>query len=307
MNKKSVITIGTFDGIHKGHRLLIERTLSDAKKDNLKSVAIVLERPFRNVSGLLSLYDEKIEELSLCGVDEIIIIPVPSDILSVEPDEFFDGFLVEILNAKKIVCGQDFAFGKNRKGNTDWLKNKAKTHGIKIDVIKPLKISSKQVSSSYIRMLIEKGDIKNVNKFLGRNYSFNGMPFKDRGIGKKLGFPTVNLKVDKSKLIPKGIFVSLISQGGKIYPSVTSIGTRPTFENGYGQGDGGIDHSLVNTPVPLTIPETHILDFNGNWKKSKTKVTLIKKIRNEKKFKTAEELKKQISKDVSKAKKYFGM
>jgi len=288
MNKKSVITIGTFDGVHKGHKLLIEKTLSDAKKGGLKSVAIVLEKPVRNVSGLLSLYDEKIDELYLCGVDEIIVIPVPSDILSVEPDEFFDGFLVKILNVKQIVCGQDFAFGKNRKGNTCWLKNKAKTRGVKVDVLKPLKFYSKQVSSSHIRSLIEKGDIENAGKFLGRNYSFYGMPFKDRGIGVKLGFPTVNLKTDKSKLIPKGIFISLISQNGKIYPSVTSIGTRPTFKE-----------------KSVLIPETHILDFKGVWKKSKTKVTLLKKIRNEKKFRNIEELKKQISKDVIKVRKYF--
>ncbi|MDR1695902.1 MAG: bifunctional riboflavin kinase/FAD synthetase [Endomicrobium sp.] len=290
MNKKSAITIGTFDGVHKGHRLLIGKTLSYAKKDGLKSVVIVLEKPVRSVSGLLSLYDEKIDELSLCGADEIIVIPVPSDILSVEPEEFFDGFLVKILNAKRIVCGADFAFGKNRKGNTDWLKNKAKSAGVEIDVLKPLKISSKQVSSSHIRSLIEKGGIESANKLLGRNYSFYGMPFKDRGIGTKLGFPTVNLKVNASKLIPKGIFVSLISQNGKIYPALTSIGYRPTFGKS-----------------SAVIPETHILDFKGPWKKSETKVTLIKKIRAEKKFKNAGELKKQISKDAAKAKKYFGI
>ncbi|MCL2145100.1 MAG: bifunctional riboflavin kinase/FAD synthetase [Endomicrobia bacterium] len=288
-NKKSVLTIGTFDGVHKGHMLLIKKTLETAKKNNLKSIVIALEKPVKNVSGLLSLSEEKIELIKSFGVDEIAIIPAASDILSLSPDEFFKEILIDNFNACHIVCGSDFAFGKNRAGNTEWLLKKVKNRNMTVDIIKPLQVSSKTVSSSLIRAFLHKNDLRNANKMLGREYSFTGMPFREKGLGAKIGFPTVNLKADKDKILPKGIYLSVISQGDKIYSSVTNIGSRPT--SGMGK---------------TIIPETHILGFNGKWSKKNTKVTLIKKIRDEKKFRNIEELKKQIAKDVCKAKKYFG-
>ncbi len=288
LSKKTVVTIGTFDGVHKGHRMLIKKNLTAAKKHGLKSIIVALERPFRNVSGLLTLYKEKIHEISLLGIDEIYIIPVPSKILSDKPEVFFEGFLIRELNAAEIVCGADFAFGKDRKGSIEWLKKKTKGKGLQLTIVKPLKAGSKQISSSLARHLLEKGDLKGANRLLGRNYSFYGMPFREKGIAKKLGYPTVNLKTDENKLLPLGIFISTISQGTKIYPSITSIGSRPTFDRG-----------------AKIVPETYILDFKGTWKKAETKVVLLKKVRDEKKFKNAGELINQISKDVAAAKKYF--
>ncbi|MCL2334444.1 MAG: hypothetical protein FWC57_00065, partial [Endomicrobia bacterium] len=215
--------------------------------------------------------------------------PVPSSVLSDGPDKFFDDFLIRGLRMSELVCGEDFAFGKDRKGDINWLRKKAGKSGVGLKIAKPLKVSSLKISSSSIRSLILNGDVKKAAKLLGRNYSFSGMPFKDRGIGTKMGFPTVNLKVDAAKLLPKGIYASLISDGKCIYPSVTSIGTRPTF-----LGSGAV------------IPETHILGFNGKWKKVKTKVILLKKIRDEKKFKNIEDIKKHIAEDVKKAGKFFG-
>lgn len=284
----SSITIGAFDGVHKGHGLLIKRTLAAAAKGGMKSIVIALERPVKNVSGVLSLTDEKTEEIARFGIDEILFIPVPSDILLSGPDGFLKDFLIGALNARHIVCGEDFAFGKNRKGNVGWLKKQEKKYGFKLDIVKPVKAASKPVSSSYIRELLHKGDLKSANKLLGREYSFSGMPFREKGIGKKIGYPTVNIKTDKEKILPGGVYISLISDGTRIYPSVTSIGRRATFNRG-----------------EKTVPETHIFDFCGNWKKKRTKVTLIKKLREEKKFQNADELKAQISKDVKKARNFF--
>jgi riboflavin kinase/FMN adenylyltransferase len=288
MTKKSAVTIGTFDGMHRGHSLLINKTLSSAKKKNLRSVIIVLEKPVKKVSGLLTTYEEKIEEIKFLGADKIFVIGVPSEILSCGPEEFFDEFLRKMLNVSEIVCGIDFAFGKDRKGNIEWLKKKAEEKNIKMDIVKPLKNTSKKISSSYIRTLIEKGDVKNAARLLGRNYSFTGLPFEEKGAGKKLGFPTVNLRLNGDKLLPKGVYTSLISQGERIYPSLINIGIRSTFDRGN-----------------KIVPETHILDFKGEWKKLQTKVMLLKKMRNEKKFATAEALKVQISKDVSAALRFF--
>jgi riboflavin kinase/FMN adenylyltransferase len=288
MIKKSVITIGTFDGVHKGHRLLINSALSYSKKNHLKTVVIVLKKPVKKICGLLTIFEEKLNEIKSLGVDEIGIIEVPSEILSYSPDKFFDEFLYKTFNLSKIVCGYDFTFGKDKEGNIKWLKKKAKDNYVEINVVKPLKIASKEISSSRIRMLIEKGDVENASKMLGRDYSFTGIPFREKGIGKKLGFPTINLKVDIGKLLPGGVFVSLISCGEKIYPSVTNIGVRATFNRGY-----------------KIIPEIHILNFKCVWAKLQTKVTLLKKIRNEKKFTDIRMLKKQIAKDILITLKFF--
>jgi riboflavin kinase/FMN adenylyltransferase len=288
MTKKSAIAIGTFDGMHKGHRLLINKILSSAKKNNLRSVIIVLEKPVKKVRGLLTTYEEKMEEIKFLGADEIFVIGVPSEILSCDPEEFFDEFLHKMLNVSEIACGIDFAFGKDRKGSIKWLKEKAKEKNIIVDIVESLKNTSKKISSSYIRTLIEKGDVKNVASLLGRNYSFTGIPFKEKGEGEKLGFPTVNLRVNGDKLLPKGVYISLISQGGRIYPSLTNIGIRSTFDRGN-----------------KIVPETHILNFKGEWGKLQTKVMLLKKMRNEKKFASAEVLKVQISKNVSAAGRFF--
>jgi riboflavin kinase/FMN adenylyltransferase len=290
MNKKSILTIGTFDGVHKGHKLLINKTLQLAQKKGLRSVVICLDKPVKAVRGLLATSDEKIEEIKALGVDDIILININSGILNYTPDKFFDEFLVKDLNISEIVCGTDFAFGKDRKGNVEWLKEKAKKNGIKVNIVKYVKIFSKQISSSYIRTLVQKGEVKNATKILGRPYSFLGMPFKDKGLGKKLGFPTVNLKVDNDKLLPKGVYISTITQKNKIYPSITSIGSRITFNRG-----------------SKVVPETHILNFRGVWKKDLTKVTLLKKIRDEKKFANLDVLKSQITKDVAKTLTFFNL
>jgi riboflavin kinase/FMN adenylyltransferase len=288
MNKKSILTIGTFDGVHKGHKLLINKTLQLARKKSLRSVVIALDKPVKMVKGLLSTFDEKIEEIKALGIDDIILININSGILNYTPDKFFDEFLVKDLNVSEIVCGADFAFGKDRKGNVKWLKEKAKKNDVKVNIVKYLKFFSKQISSSCIRTLIEKGEVKNAAKLLGRLYSFLGMPFKDKGLGKRLGFPTVNLKVGNDKLLPKGVYISMIMQKDKICPSITSIGSRITFNRG-----------------SKVVPETHILNFSGVWKKDLTKVILLKKIRDEKKFANPEILKSQIAKDVAKALKFF--
>jgi len=288
MSKKSVIAIGTFDGMHRGHKFLINKTLCIAKKNNLRSVVIALEKPVKKVKGLLTTCEEKVEEIKFSGADEVFIIGLQSEILSYDPNKFFDEFLIKTFKVSHIVCGYDFAFGKNRKGDIEWLKKKTKDKNIGMNIIRPLRYCSKQISSSCIRILLEKGDIKRASKLLGRNYSFKGVPFKDKGIGKKLGFPTINLCVDSDKLLPKGVYISLVSQGKKQYRSLTNIGMRSTFSS-----------------ERRVIPETHILDFRGMWKRLQTKITLLKKIRNEKKFLNIEALKNQISKDVLVALRFF--
>ncbi|MDR0401462.1 MAG: riboflavin biosynthesis protein RibF [Endomicrobium sp.] len=288
IKKKSVVAIGTFDGVHKGHELVINKTLFIADNKNMKSTIVMIEKPIKKVSGVLMTYEEKIEKIKSYGVDEIFMVIVPSVVLSYDSDKFFDDFLIKIIRASEIVCGFDFAFGKGRCGDIKWLDKKR--NDIKINTIKPLKHKSVVISSSYIRLLIKNGDMRSVKEMLGRNYSFNGVPFKDKGIGKKLGFPTVNLFVNCEKLLPRGVYISYISKcDNKIqYNAITNIGLRSTF---------GIDKKPVS--------ETYILGFSGVWSDTNTKVTLLKKIRDEKKFLNVDMLIKQILNDALVASKFF--
>ncbi|MDR1952045.1 MAG: bifunctional riboflavin kinase/FAD synthetase [Elusimicrobiota bacterium] len=289
-NKHSIITIGTFDGVHKGHQKLIKETVEKAKKKSLESIVIVIEKPVKNVSFLLTSTDEKINFIQDLHPDKIILIPNSSEILKETPLDFLNNFITGELNAKEIVCGPDFAFGKNRKGNVLWLKENAKKLGIEISVIKPLKYLSKKISSSHIRHLLENNNVDKANKILGRNFYFYGFPFREKGLGKKIGFPTINLKMDKSQVLPTGVFISIAAKKNKLYPSITNIGNRPTIKN-----------------IKTIIPEIHILNFNGKWGNKETKVYLIKRLRDEKKFSNIEELKKQIVKDKNAAERYFNL
>jgi riboflavin kinase/FMN adenylyltransferase len=286
--KFSILTIGSFDGVHKAHQELIKQTVRQAKKENCKSIIVALQKPIKNVEAILSLPDEKLVLIEKLMPDEIIIIPVPSEILSQKPSDFLKDFVIGYLNAKEIICGKDFAFGKDRKGNALWLKNNSKKFGIKTTIIKPLKYKSKLISSTLIRDLIKKNNIEKANELLGRKYSLYGLPFKDKGLATKLGFATINLKIDQSKLLPKGVFISLAQKKEKLYPAITNIGLRPTVEKN-----------------SKTITEVHLLNFNGTWTKTKTTLHLIKRLRSEKKFPSIEKLKSQIAKDKAIALNYF--
>ena len=291
MNSKgSVITIGTFDGIHRGHQKLIRETVKRAASQSLKSIVIALERPMKNIKSVLSLPDEKIRHMKELGVDEIIILSLKSAVLSLEPIDFIKKFAVRKLKAEQIICGADFAFGKDRKGNISLLKKNRADLGIETIIISPVKNSSETISSSQIRSLLENDDIEKANEMLGRNYDFYGMPFRDKGLAGKLGFPTINLKIDDNKLLPKGVFISLVEKNEKLYPAITNIGFRPT---------------VLKEKKPVC--EIHILNFSGNWSKVKTQAHLIKRLRGEKKFPSIEALKKQVAQDKEKAKKFFGL
>jgi riboflavin kinase/FMN adenylyltransferase len=288
--KGSVITIGTFDGVHRGHQKLIRETVKCAFQESLKSIVIALERPLKNIKSVLSLPDEKIRWIKELAVDEIIMLSPDSDILSLTPDDFIREFAIGKLNAKQIICGADFAFGKDRKGDLSTLKKARAEFGLKTIVIEPIKEASEIVSSSSIRTSVKNDDIEKANEMLGRNYDFYGMPFRDKGLAGKIGFPTINLKVDDLKLLPHGVFASLVEKKSKLYPCIANIGFRPTLH-----------------AEKRLVCEIHILNFNGVWGKTRTQVYLTKRLRGEKKFSSIEALKKQVAQDKEKAKKFFGL
>lgn len=288
--KQSVITIGTFDGVHKGHQAILNKVVKVAKQNNLKSIVLSFENPVKQVSGLITTTQEKVNLLASFCVDEILLLPVTKKMLSTTAEDFFETVLVKQLKAKHIVVGYDCTFGKDRKGNVAWLKKNVKKYGIKLTVIKPVKIKNKIVSSSEIRNFIIKNNIEKTNKMLNRIFSFTGEHISGNRIGRTLGFPTINIKVDKEKLLPKGVFACMVSDRKKnMYCGVLNIGIRPTVDLK--------EHKLS--------VEIHLLNFSGVWKEKYPNVYINKFIRKEKKFKTIELLKKSIQKDIEITKKQF--
>jgi len=288
--KQSVITIGTFDGVHKGHQIILNKVVEIAKKENLKSVVLSFENPVKQVSGLITTTEEKINLLASFCVDEILLLPVTKKMLSTTAEDFFEIVLVKQLKVKHIVVGYDCTFGKDRKGNVAWLKKNVKKYGIKLTVIKPVKVKNKIVSSSKIRDLIIKNNMKDTNKMLNRIFSFTGKHVTGNRIGRSLGFPTINIKADDTKLLPKGVFTCFVSdRKSNIYHGVLNIGIRPT-----------IDLKKHNLSV-----EIHLLNFSSKWKEKYPVIYICEFIRKEQKFKTIELLKKSIQKDIEITKKQF--
>lgn len=283
---KSAVALGTFDGLHIGHRHILHRLIEIARENNLISIALTLCAPVRSVPGVLSTPDEKIKLLRSLPLDEIIMLPNTSEVTRQPAEVFFHSFIRNRLKTKHFVVGEDFAFGHGRQGNIEWLKKIGNENRIEIHVVKPLFSGHKIISSSLIRELLAQGHLADANKLLGRFYSIESLPVKGRGVASKLGFPTINLKPAASKILPGGVFCGWVSQDSNLWPAVINIGKKPTLFS---------DEKI--------IVEAHILGFKGEWPRRKTAVHLCHKLREEMKFSGINSLKKQITKDIIKAKK----
>jgi riboflavin kinase/FMN adenylyltransferase len=285
----SCVAIGTFDGLHKGHQGLIAKVIEISKKKKLKSIVIALSKPVRHVSGILTELKEKKDLISQFPVDDIFILPVNDKLIKVSAQDFFKKYLIDKLNVKHLVIGGNFAFGHGRQGDVKWLRKNCLKNKVNLTVKSFTCSHGKAISSSRIRTILHQGRLEHAGKLLGRIYSFEGAPIKGMGIGKKIGVPTINLKVNNEKLLPLGVFLAVVRAKGVFFPAVLNIGSRPTFVN---KGE--------------VVPEINLIGFKGKWGKAKPKVFLLKHLRKERKFKNVNDLKKQLDKDLKAARRFFG-
>lgn len=290
----SVITIGSFDGIHRGHQAVIQKTIEVAQKDagRLKAGLLTFEPIPQQViypdfHYILTPYAEKKAILSGLGLDFLYLVRFDKTIQSLAPTEFIKSQVLEILNPKTIVIGYDHQFGKDGKGDINLLKFLAKKFNFQLLVVPECEEAGEPIKSTRIRERLLLGDIKTANRLLGRNYSISGIVTKGLGIGRLIGFPTCNLKVlEKEKLIPvDGVYAVFVWHRSKKFWGVMNIGRRPTF-----QGDA------------RTI-ETLLLDFNQELYGAQLKVELIERLRPERKFSDALALAEQIKKDIEQTRK----
>lgn len=297
---RTVLTIGNFDGVHIGHQKIIKEVVSSAKR--LKGTPVVMTfdpHPLRYLQPekelyLLTLCDEKAKIIEKLGVQILLCVKFDQSFAGLEPEEFIKKILVDKLAVKEVIIGKDYRFGKAKKGDVNLLKKEGKKYGFKVEVVNPVKIRGEVVSSSVIRSLIKKGEIKKVTNFLGRPYSVEGTVVRGTGRGSTiLGFPTANI-LSGAELIPKeGVYAVRVKieeplgekkkREDRLLNGVMNIGTNPTF--------GNQDLSL----------EVHILDFNEDILHKFIKVYFVERLRNEKKFASPDALRRAIKRDIEKA------
>ncbi len=290
----SVVTIGNFDGIHLGHQHVLEQLKEVAIQHNLPSTVIIFEpQPIEffapaRAPKRLSRFREKLAYLKSKQIDNLLCLKFNRDLAELYAEDFVKQILVERLNTRHLVIGDDFRFGKNRSGDFQYLKDCGERYGFAVENTDTLLIDGARVSSTRIRECIQNDDFEQAAGLLGRPYTLSGKVCHGQKLGKILGFPTINIKMGDKTLIVKGIFaVSVKGIDNRVLQGVASIGTRPTVN--------GVD----------TILEVFILDFDQDVYGYCVDVEFLHKIRDEEKFDSLQELKIHIERDTVKAKQYF--
>ncbi|WP_240259133.1 bifunctional riboflavin kinase/FAD synthetase [Clostridium perfringens] len=285
VQKSTYVALGSFDGIHKGHLALINKSNELSRKNDSLSMVYTFKnhpRKFINKEGapkLLITLHEKIRILEDLKVDLSSFVEFNKKFMELEPEEFIET-LIKNYNIRGIVVGFNYRFGHKNKGDVKLLKNLCDLKGIELYVIEPFTYKSEVVSSTRIRKALSEGELEDANNMLGRYFSLSGEVVSGKKIGRTINFPTANLKNNDEIILPKiGVYYTNVEVNGEIYKGITSVGNNPTV-NG------------KNTTV-----ETHILNFDEDIYGKHIKLYFISKIRNEKKFNSLEELKEQLIKD----------
>lgn len=295
-DENTVLTIGTFDGIHEGHKVLFERLKQYSSQNNLRNVVITFEPHPRTVVSdfqikLLTTLDEKSELLEQIGIDNLLVLNFSKEFSEQTSEEFITNILCNKIGVKHFIIGHDHRFGKNRNGNDNELIELGKKNNFTVETVESIKFADEIISSTIIRNALLNGEVKKANDFLGRNYCFHGTVVKGVSRGTILGFPTANIEVeDKNKLIPKnGVYIVKALIEGEVVYGVMNIGLRPTFAD-----------------TLSVVIEAHLFEFDKNVYGKTIKIELIKRIRDEKKFNNKEELIYQIGKDKKEAIQFVG-
>lgn len=287
-DKKSIITIGTFDGIHLGHKKIINEVVRKASDLGGRSFVITFHpHPRKIILGdnqikLLSTPDEKIKILEELNVENLLTINFSKEFSQLSPEKFIDDYIINGIGVSEIVLGYDHHFGKGRGGDINFLREKGKVAGFEVTAIEACTLDNIKISSSKVRQAITEGHISLANTFIGRYYSFSGKVVEGDKRGRELGFPTANLKIENGdKLLPViGIYAIELFVNGRKHLGLLSIGRRPTF---YTSGE--------------IVPEVYIFDFSGNIYGETVNVRVVERIRGEEKFSSADELIKQMNDD----------
>lgn len=291
----SVVAVGNFDGVHRGHRQILHAVLAEARMKQARAVAITFDPHPDSVLHpahtpmILTPMDDRVRLLLAAGVDAVVVLPFDEDLVKLSAREFLERVLVNALNAKGVHEGENFRFGHKAEAGVKELAAFGAKYGFEVTVHQPVCVHDIEVSSSAVRTLVGDGDMKRARWMLGRPFGIRGTPRRDRGLGSKLLVPTINLAPYAGELPAFGVYVTQLSIGERCFQSVSNVGVRPTFE--------GAGFSV----------ESHILDFEPVEMDEGTPLHLefLFRLRDEQKFATPDDLRAQILKDVKRAQRYF--
>lgn len=290
--EESAITLGKFDGIHKGHQKLMGKIL-EKKEQGLRAVVFT----FGSMPGTIlcgkgrTILTEREREYHLekMGIDYMIECPFVPEIIGMEPERFVKEILVDQLHVKYIAVGPDFRFGHNRKGDGTLLKELGEIYGYKVEIFEKECLDKKAISSTYVRYMLETGEMETVRKLLGYPYYVSGTVVHGHEIGRTLGIPTINLLPDEEKMLPpNGVYLTKTRFDGQEYFGITNIGVKPTIS--------GVEAKGV---------ETYLFDFEGDLYDKELLVEFYAFERPEYKFESLEELKEQLQKDAAWGRKFI--
>ncbi len=287
---KPVVTIGTFDGVHLGHRKVLQKLRDIAKEKNGESVLFTFHphprlvlKPEESNLRLLTTLKEKTSLLEDIGIDHLIVFPFTKEFSQLSYSDFVKDVLVDQIKTSYLVVGYDHKFGKNREGGFDFLKKCAEKYQFEIAKLDALLVDDINVSSTKIRSAIEAGDMPAANKYLGYQFTLHGKVVEGKKLGREIGFPTANVEAsDIHKIIPGyGVYAVKVLVAGKTYNGMLNIGTRPTFNK-------NADHRSI---------EVNIFDFNKNIYGQDLTLIFVDRIREERKFNGIDALVEQLEKD----------
>ncbi|NUM54327.1 MAG: bifunctional riboflavin kinase/FAD synthetase [Candidatus Hydrogenedentes bacterium] len=288
-----VLTIGSFDGVHLGHRAILDAVVARANA-NGGTAAVLTLRPHPreffspgHAPSLLTHTAKKLELFEQAGIEAVVVLRFDADVAALEPEDFVREIIADRCRAKAVVVGHDFRFGRNARGDFDLLRELSQRHGFDVEQVPPLLMDGERVSSTLIRERLLLGDLEKAEAFLGRPYSLVGRIVPGRHIGSTIGFPTANIQPHHSAIPAQGVYICEAKLAGAQYPAAVNIGVAPTIRN-----------------EDLTI-EAFLLDFSGNIDGSEIELVFRQRLRSEIKFPTVQDLIAQIHKDVEATRAFF--
>ena len=294
-SKRSSVTIGNFDGLHLGHRRILEDLVRTAETSGTASVVMTFSpHPLQilhpgNAPRLIIPTEDKIARIESMGVDYLLLMKFDEVLSRLSGESFIREILVGALKVQHVFVGHNFVFGHKRSGNVALLESLESQYGYTVHVIPPVAVRGSRVSSTGIRELIRSGRISQANRLLGRYYSLQGRVVPGQGLGRTVLFPTLNLEAQNEILPGNGVYATLALFEGKSHPAVTNLSTRPTVS-----GAG------------LSV-ETHLLDNTPEAPPSSLELQFLHGLRDEHKFASVDELRKQIANDIQRTLRFFGL
>lgn len=292
--RPTVLTLGVFDGLHLGHQLVMQTLVERASATHSVPTVITFDPHPRAVlhpesaPPLLQTFDQKIEAFGVLGVEQVIVIRFNQSFAQIEAADFLRDVVGERLQAREVYLGRGFAFGRERKGNIELLKEVSKQLGFRAEEVPEVRLRGQRISSSAIRRLLAEGRVGVARRMLGRPYGVEGRVAHGEERGRQLGFPTANLRPQNRVIPRRGVYVTATLIEGSWRRSVTNVGTRPTFA----------------TDTESSV-ETYVMNWSGDLYGDVVRVRFLHRLRDERKFTSIEELKRQIEFDRQRAERYF--